>query len=602
LFKMSDPESETGENLIETAEDGPERTRHDAVTAPAPPGKKKKHHKKKHHSQKENTTREGTEEEYEEPSAASLECVCCAKKPKLPPGKLDPATAQITYTKSVWSRCCCCLFPTKRALEVFLMTLLVVNAATCVMYTVPSFFAVAVAQNILAPTFLPVTLLYVIVLLGIMTRAKLTEMPQSRFNVVMTCLSLTCVIFYVSPLMANHAVVSELPSNLESSFPSHFSSQATPPPPSPQAQPFSFVDWLKNWERFRGLTPNPSSDIVNMTTLPYKTVVDHGIRECTSMSREWDPELFMQVYRPKNTTNHPSPVIFHVHGGGWKVGDMSWTGWSFTYFLERGYTIVSSQYSFACYGYNGQEMRDDLEDAYEFLATKEEEWDLDMSRVTAVGESAGGHLVTWLAYTMGGAFNAVYNVYGPANFELWETIPYRHRLKPGGGDMPCDTGRLSTLYDLTGANCTKAAYRSISASNFVTASTPPTITIHGAQDSLVPIVLSEDLHERLDDAGVENLLLKIEAVDHVMDYGYNGLPGQLLRYSFERLLAGGMAEGDDGNHAGFVGVWLVFSLWLVLSIWFVSLFVQFGEVLKRRGESSNVETGDGAGVVQMNIV
>jgi hypothetical protein len=163
---MRDPESETGENLIETAEDGPERTRHDAVTAPAPPGKKKKHHKKKHHSQKENTTREGTEEEYEEPSAASLECVCCAKKPKLPPGKLDPATAQITYTKSVWSRCCCCLFPTKRALEVFLMTLLVVNAATCVMYTVPSFFAVAVAQNILAPTFLPVTLLYVMVLLG----------------------------------------------------------------------------------------------------------------------------------------------------------------------------------------------------------------------------------------------------------------------------------------------------------------------------------------------------------------------------------------------------------------------------------------------------
>lgn len=133
--------------------------------------------------------------------------------------------------------------------------------------------------------------------------------------------------------------------------------------------------------------------------------------------------------------------------------------------------------------------------------------------------------------------------------------------------MPCSDGRMSTLFDLTGGNCTKAAYRSISATNYVEAGTPPTITIHGAQDSLVPIVLSEDLHERLDLAGVENLLIKIEAVDHVMDYGYNGLPGQLLRYSFERLLGGGMAEGDGGAYTGFIGVWHVFGFWVCLGIW-----------------------------------
>ncbi|GMH90103.1 hypothetical protein TL16_g11666 [Triparma laevis f. inornata] len=564
-----------------------ERHRHDATVppgAPPAPETKKTHHKHKHHDKtkhkqkhKQKEKREHEEhkdaednydqDHYVEPSASSLECVCCVNKPKLLPGKLDKETGQITYTKRVWSRCCCCLFPTNRALEVMLMTFLVLNAVTCVSYTVPSFFAVAVAQNILAPTFLLISLIYVIVLLGLMTKAKLTKMPQRRFNVVMAMLGMGCVIFYISPLIANHGVALNLPKNLETSFPNYFSSQSTLPP-SPQSQPFAFTDWLNNFKSFRGLTPNPPHSLANVTTLPFKTVVDKEVRDCTSMSREWDPQLFMQIYRPTYKFSvSPSPVIFHIHGGGWKVGDMSWTGWSFSYFLERGYTIVSSQYSLTCYGYTGQEMRDDLEDAYNFLATKETEWDLDMSRVTAVGESAGGHLVTWLAYTLPGAFNAVFNVYGPVNFELWETIPYRHRLKPGGGDMPCSDGRMSTLFDLTGGNCTKAAYRSISATNYVEAGTPPTMTIHGAQDSLVPIVLSEDLHERLDRAGVENLLIKIEAVDHGMDYGYNGLPGQLLRYSFERLLGGGMAEGDGGAYTGFIGVWLVFGFWVCLGTW-----------------------------------
>jgi acetyl esterase/lipase len=60
----------------------------------------------------------------------------------------------------------------------------------------------------------------------------------------------------------------------------------------------------------------------------------------------------MDVYHPKALPpgETKSPLIFHVHGGGWSVGDKSVSGLSFRYFLDRGYTVVSPQYSFVCYG------------------------------------------------------------------------------------------------------------------------------------------------------------------------------------------------------------------------------------------------------------
>ena len=296
-----------------------------------------------------------------------------------------------------------------------------------------------------------------------------------------------------------------------------------------------------------------------------------------------------------------SPVIFHIHGGAWKLGDKSQTAWEFGYFLERGYTIVSSQYSFACYGYTGQDMHGDLTDAYAYLGTRADEWNVDMDRVTVVGESAGGHLATWLGYTLkkddgSNAFNAVFNCYGPGNFELWATLGNQWHGKPGDLDWPCTddefgTGRTSTLYLLTNGECTAESYRAMSATNYITASSPPTITIHGTRDSLVPVVLSDDLHDKLDEAGVENLLIKVAGGEHVLDYGYAGLPNQLLRYSFERLLAGGMEEKGAYMGGGMDGILGWTGGWAALVIWYTALHVQFKET-KKRGESSNVEEGN----------
>lgn len=537
------------------------------------------------------------EEEDEGSNPAVLECVCCASKPRIPPAKLVDGK-MITH-KRVWSRCCCCLFPSKRAPEMFLLICLVGTAISTFWYSAATFMNVGVAQSIIAPPLLLLGLLYSAAMLVKITWNKRNRVELSRMTMIGVVLALVSCLCFIAPLLANYSLVAVAHDDLVSAFPQALSSATTPP--SPESSPFSSLDWFKNYENLRGLSAKAgTSSVATYEEVAYKTnVADKGVRDCSGLSRGFSTTLLMDVYRPKkpNPAWAKSPVLFHVHGGGWSVGDKSWAGWSFSYFLERGYTIVSSQYSFTCYGYTAQDMHDELSEAYTFLASKEVEWNLDLDRVTAVGESAGGHLATWLGYTQqksgggGNAFSGVVNIYGPSNFELWETIGDRWRLKPLGGDMPC-LYESDLLYKLTGGSCTKEAYRAMSPTNFISPTVPPTFTFHGEEDSLVPVVLSDDLHERLTEAGVENLLVKVKAADHVLDYGFNGLPGQLLRYDFERFVAGGTGSGlGNSTYQGHNGVWIITAVWAVQVLSGFLLVFQY-RVRRKHGQSSDVENHD----------
>ena len=116
------------------------------------------------------------------------------------------------------------------------------------------------------------------------------------------------------------------------------------------------------------------------------------------------PRQVLDFYQAKSDT--PTPVVFHIHGGGWTGGDkkMDLTKGSLPRFLKEGISVVSINYR---YVKNGLEekveppVKAPLEDAaraLQFVRSKAKEWNLDPKRIGATGGSAGGCSSLWLAF------------------------------------------------------------------------------------------------------------------------------------------------------------------------------------------------------------
>ena len=111
------------------------------------------------------------------------------------------------------------------------------------------------------------------------------------------------------------------------------------------------------------------------------------------------PRQVLDFYPAKS--DKPTPVVFHIHGGGWQGGDKKYNPKSF---LDKGISVVAINYR---YVKNGVEDKvappvkaplDDAARALQFVRSKAKEWNLDKKRIGATGGSAGGCSSLWLAF------------------------------------------------------------------------------------------------------------------------------------------------------------------------------------------------------------
>ena len=103
------------------------------------------------------------------------------------------------------------------------------------------------------------------------------------------------------------------------------------------------------------------------------------------------------LYTP--SANGPHPVVVVLHGGFWRARYGRWIMRDVCHDLvERGYAVWNLEYRrlgpFA--GGGVPNTLDDVARGVDFLTTID---GLDLSRVSVVGHSAGGHLALWLAST-----------------------------------------------------------------------------------------------------------------------------------------------------------------------------------------------------------
>src|SRR5262245_49319074 len=111
------------------------------------------------------------------------------------------------------------------------------------------------------------------------------------------------------------------------------------------------------------------------------------------------PRQVLDFYQARS--DKPTPLVFYIHGGGWRNGDKKTNPKPF---LDKGISVVAINYR---YVQNAVEekieppVKAPLEDAaraLQFVRLKAGEWNLDKKRIAATGGSAGGCSSLWLAF------------------------------------------------------------------------------------------------------------------------------------------------------------------------------------------------------------
>jgi acetyl esterase/lipase len=107
----------------------------------------------------------------------------------------------------------------------------------------------------------------------------------------------------------------------------------------------------------------------------------------------------LDFYRAKS--DEPTPVVFYIHGGGWRNGDKKTNP---RRFLDKGISVAAINYRFVQHGVEEKvvpPVKAPLEDAaraLQFVRSKAGEWNIDKKRIGATGGSAGGCSSLWLAF------------------------------------------------------------------------------------------------------------------------------------------------------------------------------------------------------------
>jgi hypothetical protein len=105
-------------------------------------------------------------------------------------------------------------------------------------------------------------------------------------------------------------------------------------------------------------------------------------------------------------TASPAPVLFFIHGGGWRGGDKvsATRSYRIAQLLANGVSVVSINYRFVQQAHEAgvkppvHACLHDAARALQFVRSKASEWNLDKTRIVASGGSAGACTSLWLAF------------------------------------------------------------------------------------------------------------------------------------------------------------------------------------------------------------
>lgn len=262
---------------------------------------------------------------------------------------------------------------------------------------------------------------------------------------------------------------------------------------------------------------------LSCTQTPSKVDTDYIKRKWLDISYSDQSEAQkLDIYLP-DEGDGPFPVILYVHGGAFKMGDKAGRG--LTPILEgfnRGYAVVAINYRLSGEAIWPAQIVD-CKAAVRWVRANSQKYQLNPDRITAWGESAGGHLSAMLGtsgdvkpledLTQGNPdqssrIQAVVDWFGPTDF-----LKMDKQLKESGVKDPmAHSVPDSPESELIGKNLEDGPglVKSANPETYITSDDPPFFIQHGSEDPLVPYQGSVNLARKLGNVlGYENVSLEL---------------------------------------------------------------------------------------------
>ncbi|HLL46793.1 MAG TPA: alpha/beta hydrolase [Longimicrobiaceae bacterium] len=226
--------------------------------------------------------------------------------------------------------------------------------------------------------------------------------------------------------------------------------------------------------------------------------------------------LRLDLARPRGPGPHPLVVL--IHGGGWSGGDKAAHHADMLLLAGQGYAAASVNYRLAAAPRNVFPAAvEDVRCAVRWLRSRAGEYDLDPSRVAAVGSSAGAHLAAMLGTAAGvPALDGACPVSGPSpEVSAVVAVAGPHDIRTAGA---LDPGQRWMVENFLGARPEDQPARALLASPAVHAhpGAPPFLLVHGTADDVVPVRQSRSMRDTLRAAGVPVTLIELPGVGHAV--------------------------------------------------------------------------------------
>jgi len=264
----------------------------------------------------------------------------------------------------------------------------------------------------------------------------------------------------------------------------------------------------------------------------------------------WQPigyrPLTLDIYLPPAGLHRPAagfPLIVHIHGGGWMLGD-SRLGGPFVNFpgvlaslAARGYVVASVNYRLSGEAAFPAQVQD-AKAAIRWLRSRAAEYGIDPTRAMTWGESAGGHLAGLVAVSCGaqaleparairialpntppdaGTSAKVSDCVqgGVTSYGVFDiaTIAAQARQDKAMSRDVADAPEWKLL-GCFAAECKKGQIAAASPVTYVDAKSTPMLLIVGSEDKTVPYHQTLEMADKLKASGAEPELMVIPGVGH----------------------------------------------------------------------------------------
>lgn len=131
--------------------------------------------------------------------------------------------------------------------------------------------------------------------------------------------------------------------------------------------------------------------------VPGDVQIPKNVKVIRDVSYGPDAAQKLDVYVPANAKN--APVLFMVHGGGWRIGDKTNRGVvenKLAHWSAKGYVFISTNYRMLPNA-KPLEQAQDVAKAVAVAQSEAGDWGADPKKFILMGHSAGAHLVALLA-------------------------------------------------------------------------------------------------------------------------------------------------------------------------------------------------------------